>query len=114
MRSRLTFSLLLLLFAAAPAVAHPLPNFRYDREIDIRLHPQKVEVRYVLQLSFWTIFADNRKLFTPEEIEQMGGKLREVTDRYCKKMAPILAEKLEAKIGGKRLTFRAVKVEVQP
>ena len=66
---------------------HP-PNFRYDREIDIRLHPQKVEVRYTLQLSFWTIFADNRKLFTPEEIEQMGGKLREVTKRYCEKRHP--------------------------
>src|SRR5690348_13352614 len=113
MRSRFTFSLLLLLLAAAPAMAHPLPNFRYDREIDIRLHPQKVEVRYTLMLSFWTIFADNRKLFTPEEIEQMGGKLREVTKRYCEKMAPILAEKLEARIGGKRITFHPVKLEVQ-
>src|SRR6478736_8931083 len=101
MRLRLTFSLLLILLAAVPAMAHPLPNFRYDREIDVRLHPQEVEVRYELQLSFWTIFADNRKLFTPEEIEQMGGKLREVTRRYCEKMGPVLAEKLEAKIGDK-------------
>src|SRR6478609_6078891 len=114
MRLRLTLSLLLLFAAAPAAVAHPLPNFRYDREVDVRLHPQKVEVRYVLMLSFWTIFADNRKLFTPEEIEQMGGKLTKVTEAYCKKMAPILAEKLEAKLGGRRLAFRAVKLEVQP
>ena len=114
MRSRLFVSLLLLLFAAAPAMAHPLPDFRYDRIIDIRLHPRKVEVRYTLMLSFGTITADNRKLFTPQEIEQMGGDIREATKRYCKKMAPILAEKLEAKIGNKRLKFHAVKLELQP
>lgn len=114
MQSRLTLTFILLLLAAPVADAHPLPNFRYDREIDVRLHPQKVEVRYVLQLSFWTIFADNRKLFTPEEIEQMGGKIREVTKRYCEKMAPILAERLEAKLSDKRLAFRVVKLEVQP
>jgi nickel/cobalt transporter (NicO) family protein len=113
MRLRVTLSLLLLFLAAAPAAAHPLPNFRYDRHIDVRLHPQTVEVRYVLELSFWTIFADNRRLFTPEEIEQMGGKLREVTKRYCEKMAPILAEKLDARLGDKRLTFRVAKLEVQ-
>src|SRR5262245_33926985 len=112
MRLRLTFSLLALLALTAPAVAHPLPNFRYDRELKVRLHPQKVEVRYILQLSFWTIFADNRKLFTPEEIEQMGGKLREVTKRYCEKMAPILAEKLAGNLDGNKLTFRVAKVEV--
>src|SRR3954468_19286647 len=110
MRSRLTFSLLLLPFVAAPALAHPLPNFRYDRELDVRLHPQKVEVRYVLMLSFWTIFADNRKLFTPEEIEAMGGKLSNVTRCYCEKMGPVIAEKLDARLDGRKLAFRATKM----
>ncbi len=113
MRLRYLFSCLLLLLASPAAVAHPLPNFRYDRHLDVRLHTQSVEVRYVLELSFWTIFADNRRLFTPEEIEQMGGKLREVTKRYCEKMAPIIAEKLEAKLGAQRLKFRVAKLEVQ-
>jgi ABC-type nickel/cobalt efflux system permease component RcnA len=110
---RFVLALPLLLVAAAPAVAHPLPNFRYDRKLDVRLHAQEVEVRYELQLSFWTIFADNRKLFTPEEIEQMGGKLREVTKRYCEKMGPVLAERLEAKLGGRPLTFRCAKLSIE-
>ena len=33
--------------------------------------------------------------FSPEEIEQMGGKLSKVTKCYCEKMAPVIAEKLE-------------------
>jgi ABC-type nickel/cobalt efflux system permease component RcnA len=110
---RFVLSLLFLLLATAPAVAHPLPNFRYDRRVDIRLYAKEVELRYTLQVSFWTIFADNRKLFTPEEIEQMGGKLSEVTKRYCEKTARILATKFDAKLGGKSLTFRNVRLEVQ-
>ncbi|MBN9120857.1 MAG: hypothetical protein J0I06_17185 [Planctomycetes bacterium] len=112
MRLRILFTLLSLTLFTAPAAAHPLPNFRYDRELKVRMHPQKVEVRYILQLSFWTIFADNRKLFTPEEIEAMGGKLREVTKRYCEKMAPLLAEKLDGHLDGKKLAFRVAKLEV--
>lgn len=110
---RFAFTCLFLLAAAVPAGAHPLPNFRYDRKLDIRLHPKEVEIRYSLDVSFWTIFADNRKLFTPEEIEQMGGKLREVTKRYCEKMAPVLAANFEARLGGKRLTFHNVKLEIE-
>ncbi len=110
---RFALSCLLLLLVSAPAIAHPLPNFRYDRELDVRLHPKKVEVRYVLLVSFWTIFTDSQKLFTPEEIKEMGGKLSEVSKRYSEKMATILALKLEAKLGGTKLTFRATKVEVQ-
>ncbi|MCI0702904.1 MAG: hypothetical protein L0241_17650 [Planctomycetia bacterium] len=110
---RFAFSLLLLLFVSAPALAHPLPNFRYDRKLDVRLQPQVIEVRYVLELSFWTIFADGRKLFTPEEIEKMGGRLREVTKRYCEKMAPILAEKIEARLNGQRVSFQVTKMEVE-
>ncbi len=111
--SRFTLSFLLLLLAGAPALAHPLPNFRYDRRIDVRLQPKYVEVRYGLDVSFWTIFTDSQKLFTPQEIEEMGGKLSAVSKRYCEKMAPLLAKGLEAKLGGTVLTFRVVKLEVE-
>jgi ABC-type nickel/cobalt efflux system permease component RcnA len=110
---RCVVSLLFLLVAAAPAVAHPLPNFRYDRDLDVRLQPERVEVRYVLFVSFWTIFTDSQKLFTPDEIQAMGGKLSEVTRRYCEKMAPLMAANLEAKLGDKRLAFRYAKAVVE-
>lgn len=111
--SRLIPSFLLLLLFGAPALAHPLPNFRYDREVDVRLQAQKVEVRYVLFVSFWTIFTDSQKLFTPQEIEEMGGKVSAVSKRYCEKMAPLIAQNMEAKLGDARLAFRVAKINVE-
>ncbi|HEY1189848.1 MAG TPA: hypothetical protein VGE74_19520, partial [Gemmata sp.] len=111
--ARFALPLLLLLASCAPALAHPLPNFRYDRELDVRLHPQTVEVRYVLLVSFWTMVVDSQKLFSPVEIEQMGGRLREVSKRYCEKMAPIMAKALEAKLSGTALRFRSTKLEIE-
>lgn len=113
MRFRFALPLFLLLAAAPAATAHPLPNFRYDRKVDVRLTPQTVEVRYVLELSFWTIFTDGRNLFTPEEFAEINGRLREVTKRYCEKMAPILADRLRAKLDGTALTFRNTKAEIE-
>ena len=113
MRLRFLLPLLVLLLAAPAAVAHPLPNFRYDREIDVRLHAQKVEVRYVLLVSFWTIFTDSQKLFTPEEIQAMDGKMTRVTKAYCEKMGPLLAGKLDARLNGEKLAFRATKMVIE-
>lgn len=112
MRLRFLFSLLPLLVFAAPAAAHPLPDLRYEREVWVRPTPHKVEVRYRLQLSFWTIVADNRNLFTPDDIKKIDGKLRELVKCYCEKMAPLMAEKLEGTIDGQKLSFRATKLEV--
>jgi ABC-type nickel/cobalt efflux system permease component RcnA len=69
-----------------------------------------VEVRYVFQVSFWTIFADSQKLFTPAEIAQMDGKLTKVMKAYCEKMAPIIAEKMEARLNGSKLIFRPTRM----
>jgi ABC-type nickel/cobalt efflux system permease component RcnA len=99
--------------ASAPAFAHPLPNFRYDRRIDVRLTPQVVEVRYVLEVSFWTIFADGRKLFTAEEFGEINGRLREVTKRYCERVGPLIAKGIEAKHDNRLLEFRVTKLEIE-
>jgi ABC-type nickel/cobalt efflux system permease component RcnA len=113
MRARFTLVLLLLAAATPAARAHPLPNFRYDRELDVRLHPEKVEVRYVLLVSFWTIFADSQKLFTPAEIEAMGGKMSRVMQCYCEKMGPVLAGNMDARLNGRRLAFRPTRLVVE-
>jgi ABC-type nickel/cobalt efflux system permease component RcnA len=96
------------------AGAHPLPNFRYDREIDVRLTREFVEVRYVLSVSFWTIFTDPQKIFAPDEIERTQGKLTKVASIYCEKMAPRLAAGLDAQLGGTALAFKNTKLEVEP
>jgi ABC-type nickel/cobalt efflux system permease component RcnA len=113
MRPHFTLPLLLLFASAPAAVAHPLPNFRYDRELDVRLHPQTVEVRYVLLVSFWTIFTDSQKLFTPEEIQAMDGKMTRVMKAYCEKMGPIIAARMDAQLNGRKLVFRATKMVVE-
>lgn len=113
MRTRY-FLVLLAACALGPAArAHPLPNFRYDRKIDVRLSRDAVEVRYVLEVSFWTIFTDRMKVFEPSEIEGTKGKLREVTRIYCEKMAPRLAAGLDARLGGAPLVFKNTKLEVE-
>jgi ABC-type nickel/cobalt efflux system permease component RcnA len=113
MRLRILLPLVALLLLAPAAGAHPLPNFRYDREIDVRLHAQKVEVRYVLLVSFWTIFTDSQKLFTPAEIQAFDGKMARVTKAYCEKMGPRVAGQLEAKLDGEKLAFRPTRMVVE-
>jgi nickel/cobalt exporter len=113
MLSRTALALAALCAFGAPAAAHPLPNFRYDRKIDVRLTRDAVEVRYVLEVSFWTIFTDRQRVFAPDEIERTQGKLREVTRIYCEKMAPRLATGFDAKLGGAALAFQNTKLEVE-
>ncbi|MBM3979430.1 MAG: hypothetical protein FJ304_03955 [Planctomycetes bacterium] len=113
MRLRTLLTLLLLAHFAPAAGAHPLPNFRYDREIDVRLHAQKVEVRYVLLVSFWTIFTDSQKLFTAAEIQAFDGKMARVTKAYCEKMGPRIARQLEAQLDGEKLEFRPTRMVVE-
>jgi nickel/cobalt transporter (NicO) family protein len=113
MLPRIALALVAVCAFGAPAGAHPLPNFRYDRDIDVRLTREFVEVRYVLSVSFWTIFTDRGKVFEPDEIERTQGKLREVTRIYCEKMAPRLATGFDAKLDGTALAFKNTKLEVE-
>ena len=57
----------LLLAAAAPAFAHPLPNKRFDRTVDVRLAPAGVTVRYTLEMNEWSMVLDGNKLLGPED-----------------------------------------------
>ena len=64
---RLAIPLMLLVAFPLAAAAHPLPNTHYDRTVAIRFSPDRVVVKYALEVSQLTIFLDGAKLFTPQE-----------------------------------------------
>src|SRR5262245_33172580 len=76
---------LVFLTAATAASAHPLPNLRYDRKIDVRLAPAGVTVRYTLELSYWTVVLDGKNLFTREEEAEIGGQYVKYVKKYAEK-----------------------------
>src|SRR5262245_61681722 len=107
-------SLILLTAAAAAASAHPLPNLRYDRKIDVRLAPAGVTVRYTLELSYWTVVLDGKNLFSREEEAEIGGQYVKYVKKYAEKKAPLIAGNLKANLNGKEMPFRVVKAEIEP
>src|SRR6476469_4858947 len=94
---------------ATPAAAHPLPNLRYDRKIDVRLAPSGVTVRYTLELSYWTVVLDGKNLFTREEEAEIGGQYVKYVKKYAEKKAPLIAGNLNANLNGVETPFRVVK-----
>jgi len=106
-------AIVLLLVAAAPAAAHPIPNTRYDRTIAVRLTPEHVLVKYTLEVGQFTIWLDGAKLFSPEEIAKLDKTSRGFSTAYAKKIAPELAHDLRASADGKFLEFRVEKIDVE-
>jgi ABC-type nickel/cobalt efflux system permease component RcnA len=107
-------TLILLVAWAGTASAHPLPNLRYDRKIDVRLAPAGVTVRYTLELSYWTVVLDGKNLFTREEEVEIGGRQVQYVKKYAEKKAPRIAENLNASLNGTAMSFHIVKAEIEP
>src|SRR5687768_8434448 len=93
-------AVVLLAAFTAPAAAHPLPNTRYDRTVAVRCAPDGVVVKYVLEVSAFTIWLDGAKLFTPEEITKLDKTSRGFSGAYAAKIAPEIATDLNAKANG--------------
>jgi ABC-type nickel/cobalt efflux system permease component RcnA len=107
-------TLILLVTGADLASAHPLPNLRYDRKIDVRLAPSGVTVRYTLELSYWTVVLDGKNLFTREEEVEIGGRQVQYVQKYAEKKGPRIAENLKASLNGTEMLFHVVKAEIEP
>src|SRR5438477_4476507 len=108
------FAIVVVLLGPLTVTAHPLPNLRYDRKVDVRLAPGGVIVRYTLELTYWTVVLDGKNLFTREEEAEIGGRYVPYTKKYAEKKAPIVAGKLKAILNGTPLTFTAAKAAVEP
>jgi ABC-type nickel/cobalt efflux system permease component RcnA len=99
----------LILAAAVPASAHPLPNMRFDRTVDVRLSAAGVTVRYTLELNQWSMVLDGNKLIGPEEYKTG----REYAAVYAKKKAPFLIDNLLVTLDGKDVKLTTAKSEIE-
>lgn len=98
---------------APPLLAHPLPNMRFDRTVDVRIGPAGVVVRYTLDLNEWTMVLDGKKLLSPDDIAKVK-TVRDYAPIYAGKKAAFVADNLRATLDGKELSFRVEKNEVAP
>jgi nickel/cobalt exporter len=106
-------ALLLMLVAAPAALAHPLPNLRFDRAVHVRVGASGVTVKYALELNEWTMAIDGNRVLKGEDTAGLTGRLA-YAKAYAARKAPLLADGLRAKLGGVPLEFRATRVEVEP
>lgn len=110
---RFAFALGCFAALAIPASAHPLPNTRYDRTVAVRCSADSVTVKYLLEVSAFTIWLDGGKLFTPAEIAKLDKTSRGYSGAYAAKIAPEIATSLQAASDGTPMTFRVSRIEVE-
>lgn len=112
---RVTLLLAVVGFLGFPggAIAHPLPNLRYDRTIAIRLDPDGVTIRYALELSEWTMVLDGKNLLSPEETKQIVGS-RDFARQYAKKKTPLLIDDIRLTLEGEPVALKPTAIEVVP
>lgn len=106
-------SLLAVLLVASPAVAHPLPNLRFDRVVHVRVGGAGVTVKYALEVNDWTMAIDGNRVLKPEDVAGLTGA-QAYAKKYAARKAPLLADDLRATLDGTGLVFRVQKVEVEP
>ena len=99
-----------LLLLAFPLAAHPLPNLRYDRTIDVRLTAAGVSVRYTLEMNEWSMVLDKEGTPTAEETKKIlaAPPSQKMAQRiYTAKKAALIADRLLSTVDGQALKFRS-------
>ncbi|OWK43823.1 nickel/cobalt transporter [Fimbriiglobus ruber] len=112
--NRFIFATIVLPLLSAAALAHPLPNMRFDRTVHVRLTATGVTVKYSLELNDWTMVLDGKNLVSAEETKDVAGQ-RAFAQVYARKKAPLIADNLRSTVNGTNLTFRQFgKTELEP
>jgi len=106
-------TLVLILFIPAWGFAHPLPNMRFDRNVDVKLERNGVRVVYTLEINEWTMVLDGRGLITPADAANTSNS-RSFAKLYSERKAAIIADGLIATLDAKPLQFKVEKIEVEP
>ena len=104
---------LLLLFLPGALLAHPLPNLRFDRVVEVKLDRTGVRVVYSLEINEWTMVLDGRGLITQADAAQTGTS-RGFAKLYAERKAPLLADNFLAELGGQPLRFKVDKIDIEP
>jgi ABC-type nickel/cobalt efflux system permease component RcnA len=100
----LRLALVLGLTFNAAARAHPVPVNSYDRTIVVRLTPSAVVVEYILEVDSFTARNDVPSLVSRAELARIGNP-EQVHEAFARASAPLLANNLLARFGGRALTF---------
>ena len=92
-------------------MAHPVDLGVYDRTIDIHLSRERITVRYHLELSEQTACLDLDRTDHEEAIRL--AKREEYHEAFLRVFAPILADRLTARLDGKALELTCVRRSLQ-
>lgn len=109
---RCLLALPVLLLVAAPVVAHPLTDLRFDRTAAVRLAAGGIDITYTLELSFLTLQLDAAKRLTPAEIAAIDRTTRGLVTAYAKKVAPDLAARFRLTVDGEPLLPHVTAIDV--
>ena len=97
---------MLALIAPPPASAHPMGNFSISHYAAIRVEPDGVRLRYVLDLAEIPTFQALQAEGLPAEPEHPGVRA------YLARAAETLADGLVVELDGQRLALRSVETEL--
>jgi len=106
----LTLTLLLLVAPTAPA--HPLPNLRFDRTVQVKVESTGVVVKYALELNEWTMAIDGNRLLTAADVAGVTGG-RAYANKYGARKAVFIADNLRAEFAGKPLVFKVRSIDLE-
>ena len=110
--NRLTHAwrLALLVSLATPIASsgHDIPDSRVDRAIQVDLQPGRIEVRYTLSLSEWTLYQDLKAL---DAIDR--APTESIVDHYAAVVAPLNAAGLIGRVNETPLEWTIGPIEVR-
>jgi len=114
---RRMIALVIAFTAATSAAAHPVPNLRYDRTAQVRLAPDGITIRYVLDISDWTLTLDPEyKLPNGDFADLLGQPNFEgrYAERYANERAAAIAEGFQTTLNGEFVQLRSDGVSIEP
>src|SRR5262245_43254484 len=103
---------ILSLLLPAPVAAHPLTDFRFDRQVAVRLADDAVEVLYTLEVSPMGLHLDARNRLSVDDIAGLDKTAIGYAKVYAARVAPELLEKLHITVDGARLSLSVQSIDV--
>lgn len=104
------------LFLNVPAFAHDLKDGHVERDVQVVIFPDRIEVQYTLEMNANTRDSYQVRLDSSSKSSASDGKtnsgLNAKWNRFRKALAPQLAKNMMLTIGGQNLSFEPVRSEL--